>query len=408
MSGPSHHRRPLFVVLLVLYAAACGGSDGAATDRPEPVELAPEPVVSIGGGDSRAEYAFARVTGGVLLADARGFVLLETQAREVRRYGPGGEHIATFGRAGAGPGEFGLPVALAPAMGDSVHVWDLQQRRLTTLSTEDGGVRMQDFGQALSGLGQALANLQGILKDGTLVVRNVGGIPPPSEVSDGIHRFPVELVALTPSGPSTDGPLAVMAGDETFYLIVDGRPHVPIFPVAPIWGLTSPGAARGERVVFGSTERVELALLDARGDSVSVLSSRATGRPVEAAEVDSLRDLAFAGLDAPGFQSLPPAARTGVVEPQRERIRRAPARQITPVFDVLRIDSDERTWVRLVGPRFAPTATWLVYDRDGEPLGAVTTPADFQFLDARGSRLLVVRLDALDVPLVEVWEVLWR
>jgi hypothetical protein len=98
----------------------------------------------------------------------------------------------------------------------------------------------------------------------------------------------------------------------------------------------------------------------------------------------------------------------GVIQPQRERILRAPARRVTPAFDLLRIDSDERTWVRLVGPRLAPTADWLVYSRDGEPLGAVTIPADFQFLDARDSRLLGVRLGALDVPVVEVWEVLWR
>jgi hypothetical protein len=78
------------------------------------------------------------------------------------------------------------------------------------------------------------------------------------------------------------------------------------------------------------------------------------------------------------------------------------------VFDALQIDSDERTWVRLVGPRLAPAATWRVYDRDGASLGAVAIPADFRFLDARDSRLLVVRLDTLDVPVVEVWEVLWR
>lgn len=404
----SSHRRRLLLTLLFVPAAACGGSDSASIDDPEPVALAAEPVVSIGDVDSDPAYAFTRVTGGVLLGEAEGFVVLETQAREVRRYGPSGVHVASFGRAGAGPGEFALPVALAPAEGDSVHVWDLQQRRLTTLSIQDGGFRTQDFGQAVSGLGQALANLQGILRNGTLVVRNVGVRPPPEEVPDGVHRFPVELVALTPSGPSADGPLAVLAGDEIFHLTVDGRGHLPIFPVAPIWGLTSPAAARGERVVFGATERVELGLLDPRGDTVGVLTGRATGRPVEPAEIDSLMDVALAGLDAPGFRNLPPAARTGILEPQRERIRRAPARNVTPAFDVLQVDSDERTWVRLVGPRLAPTATWLVFDRDGGPLGAVTIPANIQFLDARDNRLLGVRLGALDVPRVEVWEVLWR
>jgi hypothetical protein len=397
--------RLILLMLLVLPVAACGDK-AASTDDPEPVELGTAPLVSIGGDDTHPEYAFAQVTGGVLLEEG-GFVILETQARELRRYGPGGEHVATFGGQGAGPGEFGLPLALAPGVGDSVHVWDLQQRRLTTLSTGDGGLRTQDFGEAISGLGQALANLQGILRDGTLVVRNVGAIPPPNEVPDGVHRFPVELVALTPSGPVAEAPLAVLAGDEVFYLIVDGRGHLPIFSVAPVWGLASPASARGERIVVGSTERVELGLLDARGDTVGVIVSRANGRPVEAAEVDSLRNVAMAGLDAPGIRNLPAGAQASLVEPQRERIRQAPARQITPAFDLLRIDSDERTWVRLVGPRLAPTTNWLVYDRDGAPLGAVAIPAGFQFLDARGNRLLGTRLDALDVPLVELWEVLW-
>jgi hypothetical protein len=402
------YRCRLLTLLLVLSGMACGGSDAASNEVPERVVLAPEPIVSLGELDPDPAYAFTRVSGGVLLRGSSGFVILETQAREVRRYGPDGEHVATFGRAGAGPGEFGLPVAIAPGHGDSVHVWDLQQRRLTTLSIEDGGFRTQSFGEALGGLGQALANLQGIFRDGTVVVRDVGARPPPDEVPDGVHRFPVELVALTPSGPTADGPLAVLAGEEIYHLKVGGRGHLPIFPVSPIWGLNSPAAAGGERIIVGSSERLELGLLDAKGDTVGVLSSRATERPVESAEIDSLRNVALAGLDAPGFRNLPPGAQAGVIEPQRERILRAPARQITPVFDLFRIDSDERTWVRLVGPRLASTADWLVYSRDGGALGTLTIPAGFQFLDARDSLLLGVRTGALDVPVVEVWEVLWR
>jgi hypothetical protein len=397
----------LILALLFVTAAACGAGDAGSSNDPEPIPLSPEPVVSIGEVDGDTRYEFGRVVGGVLLGDG-GFVILENQAREVRRYGPDGEHVASFGRQGSGPGEFSLPVAIGPGHADSVHVWDLQQRRLTTMSTGDGGVRTQDFGAALGELGQALANLQGILRDGTLVVRNVGMRPPPADVPDGVHRFPIQLVALTASGAVADRPMAVLAGDEIFHLAVDGRAHLPVLAVSPIWGLTSPASARGDRVVFGASERIDLALLDGRGDTVRVLTGQAAGRSVDAAEVDSLRSVALDGMDAPGFRNLPPAAQTSVVEPQKVRIRQAPAREVTPAFDLLRVDSDERTWVRLVGPRFAPNDQWLVSDRTGEPLGAVTIPAGFQFLDARDDRLLGVRPDELGVPLVQVWEVRWR
>jgi hypothetical protein len=397
------HPRYVFLTLIALFAAACTQADAAATADPQPIALAAEPIVSIGGTDPRPEYSFDQITGGLLLPEDQGFVILDTRARQVRLFGTRGEHITSFGREGTGPGEFRLPVALAPAGADSIHVWDLQQRRLTTLSVRDGGFRSSDFSQALAALGQPLTNLQGILRDGTLVVRDLSSQPPADQVPDGIHRFPIDLLLLQPSGPSPNGPLATLPGDEMFHLELDGRAN----SVAVILGLTSPAAARGDRIAFGANEGIDLRLVDGRGDALAVLSSGGAGRAAEQEEIDSLRNRALAAMDAPGFRNLPPAAIQGFVEPQKERIRRAPARQVTPAFDLLRIDSDERTWVRRFGDRRSDVADWLVYDRGGALLGIVAVPFDLQLMDARSRQLLAMRLDELDVPTVLVYEILW-
>ena len=396
-------RHCVFLTLSAVFATACAQTDDAATADAQPIALAAEPIVSIGGTDPRPEYSFDQITGGLLLPEDQGFVILDTRSRQVRLFGARGEHITSFGREGTGPGEFRLPIALAPGDADSIHVWDLHQRRLTTLSVRDGGFRSSDFGQALAALGQPLTNLQGILRDGTLVVRHQSSQPPAEQVADGIHRFPIDLLMLQPSGPSLNNPLGTLPGDEMFHVNLDGRSNsVPV-----ILGLTSPAAARGDRIAFGASEGIDLRLVDGRGDTVAVLSGGGTGRAAEQEEIDSLRNGALAAMDAPGFRNLPPAAIQGFVEPQKERIRRAPARQVTPAFDLLRIDSDERTWVRRVGERRTDVAHWLVYDRGGALLGVVAVPLDLQFLDARSRQLLVMRLDEMDVPTVLVYEILW-
>jgi len=208
---------------------------------------------------------------------------------------------------------------------------------------------------------------------------------------------------LQPSSPSPNSPLATLPGDEMFHLELDGRANsVPV-----ILGLTSLAAARGDRIAFGASEGIDLRLVDGRGDTLAVLSGGGAARSADQEEIDSLRNRALAAMDAPGFRNLPPAAIQGFVEPQKERIRRAPARQVTPAFDLLRIDSDERTWVRRVGERRTDVAHWLVYDRGGALLGVVAVPLDLQFLDARSRQLLVMRLDEMDVPTVLVYEILW-
>jgi hypothetical protein len=62
------------------------------------------------------------------LSDGR-IVVTNGDPREVRVFGQSGKLQSRFGRAGKGPGEFGYAIALLPAGGDSILVWDFGNRR---------------------------------------------------------------------------------------------------------------------------------------------------------------------------------------------------------------------------------------------------------------------------------------
>ena len=89
-----------------------------------------EPVLTI-GQDFRAprEYQFDWIGGAIRLPD--GGILVADGGNTLRAYRETGGYIATWGREGEGPGEFGLLGGLDRLGADSVVVWDRRLQRLT-------------------------------------------------------------------------------------------------------------------------------------------------------------------------------------------------------------------------------------------------------------------------------------
>ena len=86
--------------------------------------------MAFGGLDDRPEYSFSVVSAGAFLGPDR-FVILDSQASELKVYSTSGEHLHTFGRRGEGPGELGrLPRLLATGDG-TIRIWDGLQQRLS-------------------------------------------------------------------------------------------------------------------------------------------------------------------------------------------------------------------------------------------------------------------------------------
>jgi hypothetical protein len=108
-----------------------------AIDSLEPV-VATE-VLSLGSINDGPE-AFGRIAG--LIEDAAGRIYVaDFQADEVRVFGPAGNHLFSFGRSGAGPGELSGPCCLAWAPDGALWIRDGGNRRYSGFDPGAAGAR---------------------------------------------------------------------------------------------------------------------------------------------------------------------------------------------------------------------------------------------------------------------------
>jgi hypothetical protein len=166
------------VVLLAQFDGVAGQSEFRLI-REIGVEIGPE------------EYSFGRVTGVRLAPDGAIFVL-DAQAKHVRKYDSNGRYLTTFGRGGAGPGEFEWPYRLHVTH-DQVLITDLRLRRITAFSHSGSLIRTMTVPAPLAGAGEAFPLRGGAwlgtgsqVGFGTSWVRRFLSVPPASRGE--LHR----------------------------------------------------------------------------------------------------------------------------------------------------------------------------------------------------------------------------
>ena len=98
-------------------------------------QIGAEPDVSIGALEGEAPYLLDRVQGALTLADGR-IVVRNVGSRDLRVFDASGSHLATWGGAGDGPGEFENLFGVGRWPGDSLIAWFAQGRRLSVFDGE--------------------------------------------------------------------------------------------------------------------------------------------------------------------------------------------------------------------------------------------------------------------------------
>ncbi|NIQ58551.1 MAG: hypothetical protein GWN71_35895, partial [Gammaproteobacteria bacterium] len=149
-------RTPILVAVL-LAASACGRGDAGpawaviedtlesgvvrvvnvppeAGDEPEWVV---EEELRIGAVDAEGPTSFGQVKGIAVTGD-RDVAVLDALAQEVRLFGPGGAHLATYGSKGAGPGEMEGPWGLMRSADDRLWVPDHTNDRMSVFHPARG------------------------------------------------------------------------------------------------------------------------------------------------------------------------------------------------------------------------------------------------------------------------------
>jgi hypothetical protein len=106
----------------------------AAQEHPPIWRLSPEPALRLGGPDATGPSEFSNPYDATFWGNR--LVVLDGATQTLRIFSlRDGRYLATFGRKGAGPGEYSNAAYLQPLPGDSLFVSDLQQSRYTLLDS---------------------------------------------------------------------------------------------------------------------------------------------------------------------------------------------------------------------------------------------------------------------------------
>lgn len=337
---------------LLVFGLLLAAVDVAAQPSGTPTAIDPRPGLRVGvlAGDTLQE--FHQVAPPFLMPDGR-LVVPVRGASSIRVFGEDGRFLASYGRAGGGPGEFTDLMAAWPR-GDTIEALDWRLRRIVRFlpdgSSEEIPVdtNLPDLSGAAGVLGEGWAvagvALGAFGRRDSVVVRRIGRDGRDIGEVAHVYGFARFRAPGLGGGPEPLSPRAALAvHGNRVYIAETLTPAVRVFGAA---------AAAPRQIRWNARPS---------GDS------RATLRRVIDAAVD---------------QAEPDAAVT-----TRRRLEAAPMPRQLPVFWTFVVDDLGFLWVRPYDPMrhaFVPFASnaaggrWTILSPDGEVVGEVDVPADFE------------------------------
>ncbi|MDE2870717.1 MAG: hypothetical protein OXQ94_03360 [Gemmatimonadota bacterium] len=334
----------------------------------------------VGSLEGTGADAFAYLKGLVAL-EGGGFVVLDSQAQELRVFGADGTHVATHGGRGQGPGEFVDANGLMLGPNGRLWVPDARNGRMSVFDPEDGFI--ESF--PLAG-GSYSWVWDGAIVDGSRIYR---------PWSSG-NRYHIRVYDLTmtlvdslplPSDDPEDEEFDPESQSGAFYLELNGGYSmygIPFF-ASTVSFIDSRGAVWSTRAgdpAYRMTQR------EPGGETTFVVETRRPAVPVPEVERDSVIDELRQILSDAGASGEWDLTRVPTVKPAVEAI----------------FESVERNlWVRT--PSADGGVLFDVYARDGNYLGTATSGLGLNFSDqvdpvVRGDFVWLVVTDEFDVPYV--------
>jgi len=355
--------------------------------------VAMQPRVQIGVVEGDEEYELHDVVAAALQSDGD-FVLADAGAHAVRLYDPSGTLKRTLGTAGPAPGEFRRPSHILVGSADSVFVWDDAAWRLTKFDAEGAfagveSLRLEEISKAVE---PPLYPQSAMLISGGAVLIRLVEKTKDTPLSG---RFRSRSGALRVSADRTVvEPFVFFPGGEEVSV---ESPWGPLPMVPPFAKSTSITVQPDEpRVCVGDQEGAEVRCFEV-GRPAMTVRWQADPIPVDGNE-RAITEWREAALELYG-QKLSP-------DDVRRLIDRVPLPEVRPEYGGLVLDRTGHLWVeRGPTPSSGPDAkVFLVFNRAGELLGAVATPA-VRVLEIGTDYLLGVREDEFGVQFLGLYDV---
>lgn len=342
------------------------------------VRLTPE--IAISALDTAGNEPLSRVRSVIGLRDGSAMVYDESYGRIVL-FDPSGRSVRQVGRAGGGPGEYGAPYGMTALPDDRVVLWDGGNARLNIYQPDGAFARMWPV------MSTGLSTADGITSDttGVLYLRAMLRFDPavPGNSIVGLVRWDSLGARDSIPFPRWNAPAPALLARMPNGMTVSGG-SVPYLP-RDHHRITATGV-----LVTGPGEPYDFVLLG-RGGVRPVRISRAyLPVPIAPEEQSSIRSRIEGDMRLvdPAWSWDGPALPTN-----------------KPAYRGIDVDREGRIWILLSTPTLdepqRETPVYDVYTPDGAPIARVELPRGGRFVSATRTHLWTVRLDSLDVPVVE-------
>lgn len=357
-----------------------------------PFRLSEEPEVRLGVIDGDPALQFSTVRDALRTPEGD-LVVLDAQGATVRRFGPDGALLGTFGVLGEGPGEFSAPTTISHSSEGTLTVWDARTRRFSEF--ESTGEPLQEW-----------APLRDVASGAILAAHSTGPDEAaalvesfPAGRSDGLHR-PSAFVVRGSSGRVDT--VSTLTGSTVEMQSESGGDGMMMVMMRRDWHrpqLIATGSSEGFWVADGMRWEAEHHSLAGSTDRVLrvQVEPRALGPEVRDRLLESSLEQASS-------------------DDQRQSIRAAHRDrdypELLPSIIDLFTDAEGRVWMGALDlvPRIHPSGVgrtaerWLIVDPEGERAeGMLRMPPRSRPLHADAEGVLLLILDEFDVPFVE-----WR
>ncbi|HEV8125213.1 MAG TPA: 6-bladed beta-propeller [Gemmatimonadales bacterium] len=376
-------------------SAAVRDSAGIAiVDNPD-VGSAPEvvldslPVLTIGGSGKGPDYDFGEVRAAVRMGSGQ-IAVADGKSSVIRFYDSTGTFLRQVGRKGQGPGEFQEIGLLWSTPGDSLLVYDLVSRRLSTFDSAGNFAHQVDLAK------QGFLQPRGRLNDGIILA--IGFVfNPETFAATGTATRPAQPVLLIPADSTPPDTLGPFPGIEMYAVNVEFGGRTFPNPMTVQFGHTTSVAGRGNRIYVGDNARYEIAVYSLDRKLIQLIRATAPEVPVTQPmrEAQQARNLEQMAANA---ERIPAPLRDQV----EGWIKTARYAERLPPYQQIALDLDGNIWVQHFGMPDEPQRQ-TVFDSTGAVRARVVLPAKMQVLEFGSNYILGSGEDADGLPFVRLY-----
>lgn len=349
-------------------------------------KLSPQPVLTI-GEDGTPQGEFLRI-GGAIRTTSGNIVVANTSSNELRVFSPAGKFVKAYGRTGSGPGELERMQWIGRG-GDTVHVFDFRNRRISTFSASTGYLKSRPVP---AGLPDRSSYPVSRFSNGDYLIQPIGSTS--MSHRDGVYTDSIQA-----------GVLVAARDTITFF---GTYPHLTYLAFNPTnaekaqsvgvyrFGGIAHWQVWGNLTWIAHSNTNEFVLYDKTGKKINTIKLPWPAREFDKAAFDKVakRELA----DAPesqraGFMN---ALLSAKYLPKYE-----------PTFRRFKVAADGMLWIERY--RLDPTVAGecVVMNRSGNIVARITLPGNFESTEIGNDYVLGIQKDSDGLETVAMYRI-WK